>query len=120
MVVAGRMSAKSSPWDGGDFFPLRHVGDEHAGADDVGDFAAEGLDGAFDGGEGAAGLGADVGGVSFVGVDADGAGDEDHVAFADGAGVAEFGLPGGAGGAGFGGTAVGDDEVGELGTFCTS
>src|SRR5262249_27393943 len=58
--------------------------------------------------------------VGFVGVNADGAGDEDHVAFADGAGVAHFGFPCGAGGDGFCAVAVGDGVGGELRHVCGS
>src|ERR1051325_7373129 len=59
--------------DDGDFFPLGNIGDVHAGADDVGDFSAEGFDGALDDVEGSPGLGADVGRVGLVSIDADGA-----------------------------------------------
>ena len=116
IVVAGRMSLKTFAVDAGDCFPLADVGDVHPCADDVLELAAEGFDGGLDDGERAGGLGGEVGCVGAVGVDADGAGDGDRVAAADGAAVAHERLPLGAAGSTAPAGAIVDGDV-DVGHF---
>ena len=98
IVAAGRICAEELAVDGADGLGVGGVGQQHAGADDVGERGAGLGERRLDDREAAAGLEGDVVGAGAVGEDGGGAGDEDPVADADGAGEADRGLEGGAGG----------------------
>jgi hypothetical protein len=69
-----------------DLFPVFGVGDEHAGADDIGEGGTGLIEGGFDDAEDGAGL---VGGGEVFGANGASAGDVDEVADAYGAGEAD-------------------------------
>ena len=94
MVVAGRTDSKNSLWTSPTSFQCVDVRHVDPGADDVGRLAAEGLDRGDDDLHRPAGLLPGGRPEPAVGLQAHGPGHEDEVPRADGARVADDGLPG--------------------------
>ena len=98
MVMAGRMAWKRSRSATAICSHIFDVGDVVPDDDDVLDGGAGCGECGFDGVQGLAGLGFDLVGRGAVGLGAGGAGDEDAVVYADGAGIADAVFPWASGG----------------------